>query len=156
MSTLPSAPGAPVIVKSSPKPLSPSRARSGRSSAPDTRLVFLLAQQTIQRWQFLVEGHSATPGREIDPEKQAEIKLGITQLDTMLARIRPLTRSRKLATRFEAEELLRLSTQTLGQLEGLRSSDAVGFNPPRQSAVDVQTRLTAKLRRTRRSKLLST
>jgi hypothetical protein len=112
------------------------------ANSGETRLVFLLAQQTIQQWQFLTEhepGHGASVPR-------ADIDRGLAQLTALVTRIRPLARSRNLATRFEAEELLQMLTKAALELEAMRSVGGAGLDTSQQSAMDIKSRLTAKVR----------
>ncbi|MEQ1770603.1 MAG: hypothetical protein ABL879_12260 [Devosia sp.] len=125
----------------------PRRARSTVNSG-ETRLVFLLAQQTIQQWQFLTGGGE----QGTSPVTGSDIERGRSQVSALVNRLQPLTRSRNLATRFEAEELLQMLTKTDLALRALRPVGGAAFDTSHQGAVDVRARLTSKLRGRRRPK----
>ena len=131
----------------------PRRARAKAAARPaaktfkDPQLVFILARQSVLRGQFAARCLQSTIGRPADRAAlRMEIELGLMQLQSVSARLQPLSRSRTLAVRFEAEEVLaRLATirdeMEEAQLELM--ADAPGLA---RTALQVRDRLMAKLR----------
>lgn len=125
----------------------PTARRRAAKLRQDPRLTFILAHQTILRWQLAAQ-RLQRPVR-IPSEGTAlriEAELGLGQLQAVSERVRPLTRLRDLAVRFEAEELM----VRLGELEAqlLRSQQtlAIHSSAPRRTARELAETLMAKAR----------
>lgn len=134
-----------ITIGSTPRP-SPKRhiPKTGR----DPRLIFILAHQTILRWEFAVR-RLGPPGRS-PTERTAmrvEVELGLGQLRTVSERLRPFSRSRNLEIRFESEEVMVRLNDVEAHLVRLRH-ELASHDPssPFQTAKDIGERLLTKAR----------
>jgi hypothetical protein len=129
------------------KPRLPLR-RHTQKSRQDPRLIFILAHQTILRWEFAVRrleplGRSPTERAAV----RMEVELGLCQLHTVSERLRPFSRSRKLAVRFESEEVMVRLNEVEARLVGVqREVTSRDRSFPLRTAKDIGEQLLAKAR----------
>jgi len=134
-----------ITIGSKPRP---SQKRSAPKARRDPRLIFILAHQTILRWEFAV--------RRLEPPERSstdtaavrmEVELGLGQLHTVSERLLPFSRSRNLAVRFESEEVMvrldAVEAQLVRVQQGVTSHDP---SPPLQTAKGIGERLLARAR----------
>lgn len=135
------------VVRIAAKPR-PSEKRRRPKVKEDPRLLFILAHQTILRWEFAL--------RCMEPLKrsptgraavQMEVELGLVQLRTVGERVRPFTRSRSLEVRFESEEVMVRLGDVEARLVG-GQHELVNLDPssPLRTARDIGERFLAKAR----------
>jgi hypothetical protein len=128
--------------KPRPSPRQKARARQ------DPRLIFILAHQTILRWELAARrleqpirtsAHAAA--------LRMEVELGLRQLRTVSDRLRPFSRSRNLAVRFESEEVMARLDVVAAQLVRLQQEPTTHDPSSRlRAAKEIAERLLAKAR----------
>jgi hypothetical protein len=106
----------------------------------------MLARQSVLRWEFAVS-RMRRPNRPSEATAfDLEISVALEQLRAVVEQLQPLTRSRNMAVRFEAEEEL-LRVRTLAQK--LEETQQACFETARcsgRTALEVQKALLMKLK----------
>ena len=135
----------------SPKPRSSAPATSGHpkrrnKGRRDPELVFILARQSVLRWEFAASRMRRPTNPSESTALDLEIALGVDQLRAVRAQLQPLTRSRNLAVRFEAEEEL-LRVNSVAQMVEERQQQNLEPAPSSgRTALEVQKLLVMKLK----------
>lgn len=123
--------------------------RAGDKRVPlrsEAELALMLARQTIARWRFdtrRLEQHFA--GNPLPKDRALilmEAELGLTQVRTLVDRVQLFVRSRDLAIRFEAQEML----VTLGGLETRLADIQRCSQPHRRFPAAIKAALLARVR----------
>jgi hypothetical protein len=109
-------------------------------------LVFILARQSVLRWEFAASRMRRPTSPSESTALDLEIALGVDQLRAVRAQLQPLTRSRNLAVRFEAEEEL-LRVNSVAQMVEERQQQNLEPAPSSgRTALEVQKLLVMKLK----------
>lgn len=124
---------------------------AGGKVLKDPKLMFILAGQSILRWQIAAE-RLQLPAR--NPTEYAsmriEIELGLAQLVSVADRVRPLAKSRNMAVRFEAEEVMARLDALTARMQDALDAAAPEVPAPVRTALEIRDMLMAKLQSGRR------
>ena len=134
------------VIKSGPKPR-PSKRRKARVRE-DPRLIFILAHQTILRWELTARRLEQPIRTNADAAVlRMEVELGLGQLRMVGDRLRSFSRSRDLAVRFESEEVMARLDVVAAQLVR-RQQEPTSHDPSSRlrAAKQIAERLLAKAR----------
>ncbi len=132
------------VVKNGKADGRPRAAGAKRTSPADVGLAFMLARQGMTRLRFNADRlHLDSRGARDSALLLMEAQLGLQQTRALTERLQPFTRSRDLAVRFEAQELL-VALERVNETIGRTVSH---LRPPqRRHASEIDAALRARLR----------
>ena len=119
----------------------------------DPQLVFILARQSLLRWEFAAATMAPHPDRATTEEAKllTEIELGLEQLRSVHRQILPLARSHALAIRFEAEEVMARVEALAEKMERQQRQCVDAAQRPDRTTRAVRNRLLAMFSPPRRA-----
>jgi hypothetical protein len=124
-----------------------SRRKPPASARPETKLTFILARNAVAQWRFDSE-RLRRLARARSPRDRGmalmESELGLSQIRSLASRIQRFARSRDMAVRFEAQEMLVALDAVEHRID--RIWDQLRTERPRRSADEIRAALLARVR----------